>query len=578
MQLNLPSNRLYGNQQLIEFEKITALIGENGAGKSSILQSIFVNRLAKSILSDKKVVCFSSGQNEKFSEHFSNYLNQERNANRGLSLDCCYYDKTWSKLLIFLSTISNDRGLVRSFLVRNNYVELSENNLTDISSTLTFSVQVSRAYVNRVQKALQDEEDGEIDTLRSTSYHRTLESFINTIVDHDYDFSSPMESKSIQLDFQKFNNPSYINTAEDYFDPIISFYTQAADNDYFISKPSMKLTFKDDLELSDLSDGEYQILFLYSLLDLFDHPDTIFLLDEIDSHLHYKNIEILWKELHAIKGHAITSTHLIDSITARENTFSTLKIVNRGKICEQDKMKALIQRLSMLTRINSVQFELCNKLDNIVVLDHYNDWKIFTSLAHKKNLDIAKLINLQPVKHPSGYGNITHDFAKSKIDWLENLLSSNSDRKPYRIFLVCDRDEAILKFKDDGVSVAIQQLEKRINEIKNKYSPRTEIYLLSWHRREIKNYLLSYSAMSEYDKIGCVNNDDLPKNSYLKLNDPGDNDHIRALNVKEYMTELIDSEGIGLDEIKLAKYISCIPEEEISIDIENMFKFLESKL
>jgi hypothetical protein len=47
-------------------------------------------------------------------------------------------------------------------------------------------------------------------------------------------------------------------------------------------------------------------------------------------------------------------------------------------------MKALIQRLSMLTRINSVQFELCNKLDNIVVLDHYNDWKIFTSLAHKK--------------------------------------------------------------------------------------------------------------------------------------------------------------------------------------------------
>ena len=83
MQLNLPSNRLYGNQQLIEFEKITALIGENGAGKSSILQSIFVNRLAKSILSDKKVVCFSSGQNEKFSEHFSNYLNQERNAKEG---------------------------------------------------------------------------------------------------------------------------------------------------------------------------------------------------------------------------------------------------------------------------------------------------------------------------------------------------------------------------------------------------------------------------------------------------------------------------------------------------------------
>lgn len=84
--------------------------------------------------------------------------------------------------------------------------------------------------------------------------------------------------------------------------------------------------------------------------------------------------------------------------------------------------------------------------------------------------------------------------------------------------------------------------------------------------------------MSKYDKISCINNDNLPKNSYLKLNDPGDNEHIRALDVKEYMTGLIDSEGIGLDEKKLAEYISFIPAEEISIDIENMFKFLESKL
>ncbi len=58
---------------------------------------------------------------------------------------------------------------------------------------------------------------------------------------------------------------------------IITFFTQAADNDYFFDKPTAQLNFKNDLFVSDLSDGEYQILFIYALLDLFDDEDTLFL-------------------------------------------------------------------------------------------------------------------------------------------------------------------------------------------------------------------------------------------------------------------------------------------------------------
>ncbi|WP_369686215.1 AAA family ATPase [Photobacterium kishitanii] len=78
-----------------------------------------------------------------------------------------------------------------------------------------------------------------------------------------------------------------------YFDEKVTFFTQATDNDYFFNRSSMKLEFNNSLSLSDLSDGEYQILFIYALLDLFDSEDTLFLLDEVDSHLHYKNIENL---------------------------------------------------------------------------------------------------------------------------------------------------------------------------------------------------------------------------------------------------------------------------------------------
>ncbi|WP_119026748.1 AAA family ATPase, partial [Acinetobacter pittii] len=41
MQIILPKNNLHSKTQEVHFEKVTALIGENGAGKSSILQSIF---------------------------------------------------------------------------------------------------------------------------------------------------------------------------------------------------------------------------------------------------------------------------------------------------------------------------------------------------------------------------------------------------------------------------------------------------------------------------------------------------------------------------------------------------------
>ena len=43
-----------------------------------------------------------------------------------------------------------------------------------------------------------------------------------------------------------------------------------------------KLLIKNDLEFQQLSDGEYQLLSIYALIDLFDEVDTVFLLDEVD--------------------------------------------------------------------------------------------------------------------------------------------------------------------------------------------------------------------------------------------------------------------------------------------------------
>ncbi|EFA4020506.1 ATP-binding protein, partial [Escherichia coli] len=392
----------------------------------------------------------------------------------------------------------------------------------------------------------------------------------------DYDFESPLEAQEILLTHSNFFNPSFEEAEDSFFDPIITFFTQAADNDYFIIKPSLQLEFKNNIELNDISDGEYQVLFLYSLLDIFDSPNTLFLLDEIDSHLHYKNIELLWHRLHSINGYAITTTHLLDSITATDNDFKNLKIVDKGKIKEDDKIKTIIERLSVLTRISDVQFEVCRKLENIVLMDDYNDWTIFYALAKKKGLDVSKLDGLHAIKQSSGYDNLNQEFAKPKIEWINSLSNVNTDKKVKKIFMICDKDEAPITYQKDGVQVNGSEYSKHIAKLENKN--KNKIYLLAWKRREIKNYLLSYTALSHHGFIGQINNGDLPANSYLKENNPGDNSAISRLNVKHCITKIIDSDGIGLDISKLYSYIELIPPAEISEDIVNMYNFLVEKL
>ncbi|WP_419819734.1 AAA family ATPase [Acinetobacter sp.] len=576
MQIILPENNLCSSKQEIYFEKVTALIGENGAGKSSILQSIFYSCLENSAnFHHKKIVCFSSGQNEKYSKFFSEYLANERQANRGLSLSCCYYDKLWSNILIFIATMMK-KGYVRTFLKKNNYIEQSLDEKDDISTILNVSIRVEKAYVNRIQDALKEEENGHGDTFRTSPYHLTLESFIHTIVDDNYEFDEPLLNQKIKLNYENFYNPSFADPDQKFFGPIITFFTQAADNDYFFDKNTTQLVFKNGLSINDLSDGEYQILFLYALLDLFDSEDTIFLLDEVDSHLHYKNVEQLWKALHSIEGYTLTTTHLLDSITSPLNKFGNLKIVNKGMIEEERKIKALFDRLSVLFRMESVQFEIFSKLDNMVLIDDYNDWTIFLALAQKKGLDISILSNINVIKKSSGYGCVNEKFGKAKIDWVDSLLSYNSvDGK--NIFLICDKDNAEMNFYENGVSVSID------NEVLNKYKNKKKyknirIHVLAWKRREIKNYLLSFSALSSCGLIKLVNNSKIARDDFLKKEKPSDNESIRNMNVKPIVTKLIDTEGVGLDLYKLNQYVNMIPSSEISEDIENMYNFLKGEL
>ncbi|EPJ0237481.1 ATP-binding protein [Vibrio parahaemolyticus] len=586
MQLTLAPNPLHDQPQTLHINKVATLIGENGSGKSTILQSIFSEGLSGGGHAHLRTVCFSSGQNESFSKHFNEHVKKIRRRGKSMVLSSFYYDKTWSKLLVFLATALVRDGKTRTFLLEKGYAKESQDiNKDDISSKLSFSFRVDKRYAQRVQDALKKEEVGEKGTLRQTPFYRSLESFVEELIDREYLFEEKLSTKTIKLSsydllsvkFARINPDEDLDEVDFGDDPSISFLTQAV-NGNFINKRSFKLMLLGNIELDDLSDGEYQLLFLYALIDLFDAPNTLFLFDEADSHLHYKNVEKLWSLLHSIQGHAITTTHLLDSISAKENRIEHLKVVEHGRINEDNKIKQLISRLSVLSRAKSVEFEVCGKLPNIALLDDYNDWIIFTKLAVKKGLDISRLKQVHAIKKTSSCASDAERLGQAKVDWTKGFGASESQLNTTRVFLICDRDEANPNWQKNGVELAGKPYKDLLKTIKWPSGLNTKTYLLAWKRREIKNYLLSYTALKQFGVLEQINGANIAAVDHLNAGDAGDNDSIRRLNAKDVIDPLINTEGIGLDTDKLQAYIDLIPPAEISEDITNMYNFIIGKL
>lgn len=588
--LPLKKNVLHPQPQTLEFEKIATFIGGNGSGKSTILKSIFDEKLKGSIYQDYKIVCFSSGQNESYSSGFSAYLNTERSKRNALSLDCFYYDKMWSKLLIFLSTTSKPNGLVRTFLKQHSYV--AESDLDgDETTRLQINVKIDKSYVNLVTQAREDEENGQTDLIINRAYHLTLANFINKLIDSKYEFNAQLEQRSIELTQEVLSGVSFETDVRSTFDSKVMFFTQAADNDYFIVKESFNLIFKNgdrDLHLEDLSDGEYQLLFIYSLFDLFDTENTLFLLDEADSHLHYKNVERLWSVFDLAKGGVITTTHLIDSIA--KSGIERLKVIEKGQVNSGSDLKNLSANLRDLSAINDFKFHALSLFPNVVLIDNESDWLLFKLLVLRKLADVVEderaiLQNLSKfiaIMCNSGHDGIIGNvrFADAKLKWQSNFddYLCGHPHNTRNIFLICDRDElAIQNVGTDKCKLFVK------NYVDTTKTANLSSHLLSWRRREIKHYLLSFTALAEgIDNIEAELN--LGPRSRLLANNSGDkttngafNETLACVNsavVKRIVSPYINIDGHGFSEEKAKEYIGQIPKAEISEDIVDMYYYL----
>jgi hypothetical protein len=251
--------------------------------------------------------------------------------------------------------------------------------------------------------------------------------------------------------------------------------------------------------------------------------------------------------------------------------------VEKGRISEDNKVKQLINRLSVLSRAKSVEFEVCGKLPNIALLDDYNDWVIFTKLAARKGLDVSLLAHVHAIGKPSSRNDDNEQIGKAKIDWTQSLSKAETEFETLNVFLVCDRDNSNPRWHENGV-LLLGAPREEVSRIRWPGNRRIQTFLLAWRRREIENYLLSYSALTHFGVIGAINNNQLGQDLHLRDGEPGDNDGIRMLDVKQVINPLIETQGVGKDLTKIEFYVNQMKPAEISEDITNMYNFIIGKL
>lgn len=588
--LSLAPNALYEERQVLNINKVATLIGENGSGKSSILHSIFKGQIEEPGGSFQ-LICATSGQNENFSSYFEKRLTSLRSRKdiNDIDFSCLFFTQEDVRFLAFLAYTFKKNGLVFNFV--NNHNSLRNN----VSVKLKLKISVPAAYLKNVQQdQISEAKNYDHPSIRKRPFNQRLDTFLENI--------ETLPELETLLENGNGLKPTEVEiTSEQFFDAFdgsredaTKFLIEGSYNKYFFLSSEMQLFLTNEIEFSLLSDGEYQFLFIASLIDLFDHDSSLFMFDEVDSHLHYKNVELLWTILSKTKGKVLTTTHLVDSIA--ENDYDSLFLVEKGQIKNEQKSQKLLERLKILSKSKVVELEIASKLDNICLIDYYNDWKIFELLVKKKELDWNPLSFINPIAKSSGYSAAGDKFGASKIKWINELRdmkdylrackaevhgkeSALHHQKITNAFLICDRDELPEANIDAGSGVKVTGIDypEKLN-LGLPCPEKVNCYLLAWKRREIKNYLLSYTALTQHNVLNQINNDDIAASNHLKPNSAADNDDIRRLNAKNVIDPLINTDGVGLDIEKLQAYIDLIPADEISEDITNMYNFITGKL
>ncbi len=256
MEIKLVKNKLTEKKQTFKIKnKVLTLVGENGSGKSAILEEIF----EKNIRTEKqRVICYSSGLNESFSTIFNNYINKTKkhyiknafNDDIESEMKSFYFNSDWVGLLVFFATSLYEKGFTRKFLVEKGYTKNGQLK-RDLCTNIKFDFKVKSDYINEIENSLiREENEPYFISIRRTFLHSYLSQFIETTIEKLYEFHVPLRKKHLKIEAKDVINIFDTNVVN-----IFTFLSWATFKSRFIDINSVKVYFDKNIELNDLSSG-----------------------------------------------------------------------------------------------------------------------------------------------------------------------------------------------------------------------------------------------------------------------------------------------------------------------------------
>lgn len=596
MELELRKHKKLRQQKVNVQNGLTVLVGTNGSGKSSFLERLFFDNILGNITNQTpfaNCVVYSSGVNESFSPLYQKHINVlyqkslqivSDHQSGELNLKGKYYfSKEWVPFLLLVSIF---------FAKANSNVTKWMNHFSIKAVTFDFEVYLPSAFRSKLKQANKNIEEGRADYGFESSQ---LVKFLNSLCGVQLD--EILTQSKVKLSWgsreQIESNPNSVLSAALYrqlFDsglfasidqtinPVNKFFqmmqviSSGGTRSKFIPLEKAKITFNREgqlIEINDLSDGEFQILLNSALLDLFDAQNSLFLLDEIDAHIHPTIIKDIWSSFDNINGFAFTTSHNL--LTISNTNYNRIIFLEDGTIISD-----LARKVTLVDDICGTLFggpvfkSVLNSIEHIVLIDDYNDWEIFKSLMKKKGKDFSKLESrLLIFKKPSGTSrNDRPTLIKSKMDFVDELKKVAEDAKVNpdqvrmkNVFLLCDSDSYISNA--EGLDISTINLTIRTKKI--------AVHSIIWNRRYIESYLISPTARTHYDNVSSENF------SWGELDEFGNivetilnETNRKRIKCKSVIRSFIES-GDGFDCNLMNEYVSRMSCDEIDPYLELVF-------
>ncbi len=604
LKVNLNKRKNFRQAEIPLFSGLNVLIGTNGSGKSSLMESLFSAYLDDS---DKSIVGFTSGQNENFTELFATHLAKVRkqlNSGKVSAVKTLFFDRKWSSLLILLSTFLrrankveggfSAAGMCSQYLLDKGY------RIRDFS----FSLQVPKKFFELYK----------VDEFQ-TSYFAQL---VEQLTDVDANTKAAQKPKLISL--SEIGSDAPTSTVQDgvlsnqvilglsrileslsgahherieQLHYLTYFFQIASITESYVDMEGNNLEFEmrgQGVDFRHISDGEYQLLSVYAIVDLFGDEFDFILLDEVDSHVHTSAIPCLWSTLSEIKKSVVvTSTH--SPISLKYIDSNRILSLKGGSVREGITKLADLQLIFDSKHSSENVLALCFRFaKQIILIDSLKDWEILIELFRRKlGADFNKGLQDYSIQELSSTRENFHQDKDSKDKFVAKLshiysheLSPEDHKKIDLRLLVSlkDRDGEALKntYLNQGEFFAITQEKQPLALSQRKKIELIDIYL---HRREIENYLLTESVVRSTPPgtIIGVDANGISKTREEILAHFKNEEFIANLDVKTFINRKIceiDTNGqqLGFSPELMIKYVHTLQPSEISDYLPCLHEYL----